>query len=84
MKPDSLIKQGLWYCNEKCAPSLEEVLIEEQRKMAKLIKEGGVISDIKQVVTQHKDEVYQEENLYDGGEIDIDLNKYINKSIKQR
>ena len=68
MKPDSLIKQGLWYCNEKCALSLEE-----QRRTAKLVNKSGVTSEIEQIIVKDEDNGYQEENSYEGDDIDIDL-----------
>ena len=40
LKEEGAMIEGKWYCSEKCAPSKEELLIEEQRLLKKFEKES--------------------------------------------
>ena len=42
LKEKGIIIDGRWYCSEKCTPSAEELLIEEQRMIKRFEKEDGV------------------------------------------
>lgn len=39
LKEEGIMREGRWYCSEKCAPSIEEILMEEQRLLKKIEKE---------------------------------------------
>jgi len=41
LKEEGMMDEGKWYCNEECAPSEEELLIEEQRLLKRLAQEMG-------------------------------------------
>ena len=41
LKEEGIIIEGRWYCSEKCAPTTEELLMEEQRMLKQFEKEDG-------------------------------------------
>ena len=74
MKTESFIKQGLWYCTEKCEPFSEEILMEEQRKMAEFTKDDSVVNSETNQDEDMDEEYKEEEDYYIDGDIQLDLN----------
>ena len=75
MKTESIIKEGSWYCTEKCTPSSEEMLMEEQRKMAEFTKDDSFVnSETNQDEDMDEEYKEEEEDYYVDGDIHLDLN----------
>ena len=71
LKEEGLLKKGRWYCGEQCAPTLEEILLEEQRLISQLARQQKEISENNKTSSSiNSNDVDKEENL----EVDMDLN----------
>jgi hypothetical protein len=89
LKPDAIIREGRWFCSENCAPSKEEILLQEQRAMAEAIaisqensnvraskelKSTAPVSTKKEAKAPVKEELKQDHSPDLENDFDLDLN----------
>jgi len=61
LKEEGLLIEGRWFCSEKCAPTAEELLMEEQRMLKRLQNEEGFSNKESQPEAEEELEEEEEE-----------------------
>ena len=62
LKEEGVMEEGRWYCGEKCIPSKEERLLEEQRLLSKFAKETGQMNQPEEEDEDEEEVVESNEN----------------------
>ncbi len=76
------MEEGRWYCSDKCVPSKEEMLLEEQRLMSKYAKETGQMSQ-NEPEEQEEEEEEEEEEIAENKEVEVALDLGVEVSNKR-
>lgn len=79
LKEEGVMEEGRWYCGEKCIPSKEEMLLEEQRMLSKYAKETGQMNQ-----KDHEEEDgHEEEKTVENKEVEVALDLGVEVSNKR-
>jgi hypothetical protein len=74
LKEDGLLIEGKWYCSEKCAPTAEELLMEEQRMLKRLQNEEGHSgSNIQEESRNFDDQEPEEDDEQEAFELSVEM-----------
>jgi len=73
LKEEGIMEEGRWFCSEKCIPTKEEMLLEEQRLLSKFAKESGQTETQQQQEEEEEKEPEEENNENKEVEVELDL-----------